>query len=62
MVISPEKHVLLRANVLEMNSKSLQVDGAEESRLLRGVSCSPRASSHSSHNCTEAHVAATAAC
>ena len=36
MVVSPEKHVLLRAKVLEMNSKSLEVDGAEEHRLLRG--------------------------
>jgi len=37
MVMSPEKYVLLRAKVLEMNSKSLEVDGAEERRLLRGA-------------------------
>ena len=36
MVMSPEKYVLLRAKVLEMNSKSLEIDGAEEHRLLRG--------------------------
>jgi len=42
--MSPEKHVLLRAKVLEMNSKSLEVDGAEEQRLLRwgGVLAAPR--------------------
>jgi len=28
MVMSPEKYVLLRAKVLEMNSKSLEVNGA----------------------------------
>ena len=60
MVMSPEKYVLLRAKVLEMNSKSLEVDNAEEHRLLRGgggtgcsagpcaTECSPRGSSHSS--------------
>ena len=37
VVKSPEKYVLLRAKVLEMNSKSLEVDGAEERRLLRGA-------------------------
>jgi len=31
MVMSPEKHVLLRAKVLEMNSKSLE-DAAREVR------------------------------
>ena len=30
MVLSPKKYVLLRAKVLEMNSKSLEVDDAEE--------------------------------
>ena len=35
MVMSLEKYVLLRAKVLKMNSKSLEV-GAEEHRLLRG--------------------------
>ena len=34
MVMSPEKYVLLCAKVLDMNSKSLEVDGAEEHRLL----------------------------
>jgi len=36
--------VFLRAEVLEMNSKSLEVDGAEEHRLLRGggVQAAPR--------------------
>ena len=29
MMMSPEKYVLLRAKVLDMNSKSLEVDGAE---------------------------------
>jgi len=29
--------MLLRAEVLEMNSKSLEVGGAEEHRLLRGA-------------------------
>jgi len=33
MVMSLEKYVLLRAKVLKMNSKSLEVDGAEEHRL-----------------------------
>jgi len=33
--MSTEKYVLLRANVLGMISKSLEVDGAEEHRLLR---------------------------
>ena len=28
MVMSPEKYMLLRAKVLEVNSKSLEVDGA----------------------------------
>ena len=44
MVMSPEKHVLLRAKVLEMNSKSLEVGGAEESRILSlgGVQAAPR--------------------
>ena len=44
MVMSLEKYVLLRAKVLKMNSKSLEVDGAEEHRLLRGggVQASPR--------------------
>ena len=37
VVMSPEKFVLLRAKVLEMNSKSLEVGGAEERRLLRGA-------------------------
>ena len=37
MVMSPKKYVLLRTKVLEMNSKSLGVGGAEESRLLRGA-------------------------
>ena len=37
MVMSLEKYVLLRAKVLEMNSKSLEVDGAKEHRLLRGA-------------------------
>ena len=37
MVMSPEKYVLLRAKVLEINSKSLKVDGAEEHRQLRGA-------------------------
>ena len=36
MVMSPEKYVLLLAKVLEMNLKSLESDGAEEHRLLRG--------------------------
>ena len=36
MVMSLEKHELVRAKVLKMNSKSLEVDGAEEHRLLRG--------------------------
>jgi len=31
--------VLLRAKVLEMNLKSLEVDNAEEHRLLRGTLC-----------------------
>ena len=35
MVMSPEKYMLLRARVLEMNSKSLEVGGAEEQKLLR---------------------------
>ena len=35
MVMSLEKYVLLRAKVLEMNSKSLEVGGAEDRRLLR---------------------------
>jgi len=57
MVMSPEKYVILRAKVLEMNLKSLEVDGAEEHRLLRGgkvqtgpcaTECSPRGSSCSS--------------
>jgi len=39
MVTSLEKYVLLRAKVLNMNSKSLEVDGAEEHRLLRGALC-----------------------
>ena len=46
--MSPEKYVLLRAKLLEMNSKSLEVDGAEEHRLLRGpraTECSARGSS-----------------
>jgi len=38
MVMSPEKYVLLRAKVLEMNSKSLEVDNSEEHRQLRGAS------------------------
>jgi len=44
MVMSPEKYVLLRAKVLEMNSKSLEVGGAEESRILSlgGVQAAPR--------------------
>ena len=33
MVLSPKKYVLLRAKVLEMNSKSLEVDDAEEHGL-----------------------------
>ena len=37
MVMSPEKYVLLRAKVLEMNSKSLEVDGAEEQAAPRGL-------------------------
>jgi len=37
MVKSPEKYVLMRAEVLEMNSKSLEVGCAEEHRLLRGA-------------------------
>ena len=39
MVTSLEKYVLLRAKVLKMNSKSLEVDGAEEHMLLRGGEC-----------------------
>ena len=35
MVLSPKKYVLLRAKVLEMNSKSLEVDDAEEHGLQR---------------------------
>jgi len=43
MVMSLEKYVLLRAKVPKMNSKPLEVDGAEEHRLLRGgVQASPR--------------------
>ena len=37
MAMPPEKYVLLRAKVLEMNSKSLEVGGAYEQRLLRGA-------------------------
>ena len=37
MVMSPEKCVLLRAKVLEMNSKFLEVNGADEYGLLRGA-------------------------
>jgi len=37
MVMSLEKYVLMRAKVLEVNSKTLEVDGAEEHRLLRGA-------------------------
>jgi len=51
MVMSPEKHVLLCAKVLEMNSKSHEVDGAEECRLLAvpwATECSPHGSSCSS--------------
>ena len=33
MALSPKKYVLLRAKVLEMNSKSLEVDDAEEHGL-----------------------------
>ena len=34
MVMSPKKYVLLSAKALEINLKSLEVDGAEEHRLL----------------------------
>ena len=37
MVMSPENNVLLHAEVLEMNSKSLEVDGGEDRRRLRGA-------------------------
>ena len=36
MVMSLEKYGLLRAKVLKMTSKSLEVDGSEEHRLIRG--------------------------
>jgi len=39
MVMSPEKYVLLRAEVPKLNSKSLEIDGAEEHSLLRGALC-----------------------
>jgi len=34
MVMSPKKYVLLSVKALEINLKSLEVDGAEEHRLL----------------------------
>ena len=62
MVMPLEKYVLLRAKVLKMNSKSLEVGAAEEHRLLRrgstgfsagpcATECSPRGSSYSSGCC-----------
>jgi len=64
MVMSPEKHVLLRAKMLEMNSKSLEVDGAEESRLLRGVGvqAAPRGIGRLNVHRAAAHSPLIAAC
>ena len=46
MVMSPKKYVLLSVKALEINSKSLEVGGAEEHRLLcsagGGLQAAPR--------------------
>jgi len=65
VVMSPEKFVLLRAKVLEMNLKLLEVDGAEEHRLLRaggGVQAAPRGLVRLNVHRAAAHTPLIAAC